>query len=90
MVEDYNPFFQIKLNLRDLELLKRIQAHFGGAGKISFEKNFAKYTVITVNELMHFVIPSASVVPVVLTTPGTHFEKYSLLILRPRSGDLAL
>lgn len=29
-----NPSFQIKLNMRDLELLKRIQVFFGGCGKI--------------------------------------------------------
>jgi hypothetical protein len=30
------PFFQIKLNSRDLDTLKRIQEYFGGAGTIGF------------------------------------------------------
>ena len=76
----YQPFFQIKLNHRDLEILRRIQAYFGGAGKISFEKNSAKYTVTTVNELMLVVIPFFEKYPL-LTQKFADFELFRKIIL---------
>jgi len=56
-----NPSFQIKLNIRDLELLKIIQegdppegggSPFGGCGKIYTEKNTAKFVVLRHKELV--------------------------------------
>lgn len=58
------PFFQIKLNARDLDLLYRIQVFFGGAGTISFEKNSAKLIIRKFSDLVDRVIP--------------HFEAYPL------------
>lgn len=68
------PFFQIKLNRRDLDVLYRIKEYFGGVGTISFEKNFAKFTIIKVSELIEKVIP--------------HFETYPLLT--KKYGDFEL
>ena len=58
------PFFQIKLNRRDIGVLQKIQAYFGGVGKISFEKDTVKFIVRTVKELL-------TIIP--------HFEQYTLL-----------
>lgn len=59
------PFFQIKLNARDLDILYRIKEFFGGAGAISIEKNSAKFIITKLSDIVYKVIP--------------HFESYPLL-----------
>ena len=76
----FEPFFQIKLNLRDLKVLQRIQIHFGGVGKISFEKNSAKYVVRVMDELLRTVIPHFEMYPL-LTKKFADFELFRQIVL---------
>lgn len=59
-------FFQIKLNIIDLDNLYRIKEYFGGTGTIGFEQKYAKLTVRKLSELVYYVID--------------HFGAYTLLI----------
>lgn len=68
------PFFQIKLNVRDLDILYRIKEFFGGAGSITFEKNSAKFIITKLSDIVEKVIP--------------HFDAYPLLI--KKYADFAL
>jgi hypothetical protein len=80
------PFFQIKLNVRDLCVLYRIQEYFGGVGTISFEKNFAKFTVRKLSELIEKVMPHFETYPL-LTKKYADFELFRqiLFILKDES-----
>jgi len=73
------PFFQIKLNVRDLDILYRIKDYFGGAGTIGFEKNFAKLNIFKLNELEK-VIPHFESYPL-LTKKYADFELFRQIIL---------
>lgn len=58
--------FTINLHKRDVELLKDIQAFFGGVGRISKERNGCiDFTISSINQILTQVIP--------------HFDKYPLL-----------
>ena len=59
------PFFQIKLNIRDKDILYRIQEYFVGRGTISFEKSSASYIIRNLSDIVDVLIP--------------HFEAYPLL-----------
>lgn len=74
------PFFQIKLNRRDLDVLCRIKEYFGDVGTISFEKNFAKFTIIKVSDLIEKVIPHFERQPL-LTKKYADFELFRQIIL---------
>ena len=57
--------FTINLHVRDMELLKLIQAYFGGVGRIGKERNnCCDYTIGSLNQILTKVIP--------------HFDKYPL------------
>ena len=57
--------FTINLHVRDIELLKLIQAYFGGVGRIGKERNnCCDYTIGSLNQILTKVIP--------------HFDKYPL------------
>ncbi len=57
--------FTINLHTRDLELLKLIQTYFGGAGRISKERNGCRdFTIGSLDQIITKVIP--------------HFDKYPL------------
>lgn len=57
--------FTINLHARDLELLRLIQAYFGGAGRIGKERNNCHdFTIGSLNQIITKVIP--------------HFDKYPL------------
>ncbi len=75
-----NPFFQIKLNIRDLQILNRIQVYFGGIGIISFENNFAKLVVSKPKDLLAVVIPHFVTYPL-LTQKYADFELFRQILL---------
>ena len=57
--------FTINLHTRDIELLKLIQAYFGGVGRIGKERNNCRdFTIGSLDQILTKVIP--------------HFDKYSL------------
>ena len=57
--------FTINLHTRDIELLKLIQAYFGGVGRIGKERNNCRYfTIGSLDQILTKVIP--------------HFDKYPL------------
>jgi hypothetical protein len=68
------------LNRRDLDVLYRIKEYFGGVATISFEKNFAKFTIIKVSELIEKVIPHFETYPL-LTKKYGDFELFRQIIL---------
>jgi len=74
------PFFQIKLNARDLDILDRIKEFFGGAGTISFEKNSAKLVIIKLSDIIEKVIPHFEAYPL-LTKKYADFELFRQIIL---------
>lgn len=61
------PSFQIKLHLRDEDLLLLIKSYFYNIGTIVINNNykFVVYKVCSLNQLIEVIIP--------------HFEKYSLI-----------
>jgi hypothetical protein len=81
-----NPLFQIKLNIRDLELLKRIQDYFGGCGKIYIEKNKAKFVVFQHKELVEIIIPHFLKYPL-LTKKWSDFELFRQILLIMTEGN---
>ena len=57
--------FSINLHTRDFDLLKLIQAYFGGAGRIGKERNGCRdFTIGSLDQIITKVIP--------------HFDKYPL------------
>lgn len=74
------PFFQIKLNVRDLDTLYRIKEYFGGAGTISFDKNLAKYTIRKLSDIVNILIPHFETYPL-LTKKFADFELFRQIIL---------
>lgn len=74
------PFFQIKLNVRDLDILYRIKEYFGGRGTISFEKNSAKYIIINLSDIVDVVIPHFEAYPL-LTKKFADFELFRQIVL---------
>jgi hypothetical protein len=66
------PSFQIKLHIKDQNLLLLIKSYFGEIGTVIINKNynFAIYRVYSLNELTEVIIP--------------HFDKY-LLITQKRN-----
>jgi hypothetical protein len=67
---EFIPVFTIELKDKDINLLRRIQHFFKGAGKIHLIKNtnYLVYVVSSVHELESFIIP--------------HFIKYPLLTVK--------
>ncbi len=63
----FQPCFQIKLHIRDKNLLVLIKSYFGEVGTIVINKNsnFVFYKVYNLNELIRIIIP--------------HFDKYPLV-----------
>ena len=74
------PFFQIKLNVRDLDILYRIKEYFGGVGTIGFEKNCAKYTIRKLSDIVDILIPHFEAYPL-LTKKFADFELFRQIIL---------
>ncbi len=92
------PFFQIKLNARDEDILYRIKEYFGGVvpaaalkaagtcgaptplGIIGFEKNFAKFTVEKLSDIVDIVIPHFEAYPL-LTKKFADFELFKQIVL---------
>lgn len=74
------PFFQIKLNVRDLDILYRIKEFFGGAGTITFDKNFARFNIRKLSDLVDNVIPHFEAYPL-LTKKYADFELFWQIIL---------
>ena len=74
------PVFQIKLNLRDLDLLSCIKDYFGGAGVISLEKNAAKLSISKLSDIIEKVIPHFETYPL-LTKKCADFELFKQIIL---------
>lgn len=62
--------FQIGLHTKDLELLKFIQAFFGGIGVISSSpKNMSTFKVTSLKQILDKILP--------------HFDKYNLITQAP-------
>ena len=58
--------FTINIHKKDVELLKLIQAYFGGIGRIGKERNdCCDFTVSSLNQILNWIIP--------------HFDKYPLI-----------
>jgi LAGLIDADG endonuclease/NADH dehydrogenase len=74
------PFFQIKLNARDIDLLYRIKEYFGGVGNISFDKNSAKYVIRKLSDIVDILIPHFEAYPL-LTKKFADFELFRQIIL---------
>ena len=74
------PFFQIKLNARDIDILYRIKEYFGGVGTISFEKNTAKYIIRKLSDIVDILIPHFEAYPL-LTKKFADFELFRQIIL---------
>ena len=74
------PVFQIKLNIRDLDILYRIKEYFGDAGIISFEKNLAKLNISKLSDILDKVIPHFLTYPL-LTKKYADFQLFRQIIL---------
>lgn len=74
------PVFQIKLNIRDLDILYRVKEYFGGAGIISIEKNLAKLNISKLSDILEKVIPHFLAYPL-LTKKYADFELFRQIIL---------
>ena len=72
--------FQIKLNIRYLDILYRIREYFGGAGTIGFEKNYAKLNIRKLSEPVEKVIPHFEAYPL-LTKKYADFELFRQILL---------
>lgn len=57
--------FLVTTHVRDLPLLKDIQAFFGGVGKIVILKNYCTFRVDSLRQIVDVIIP--------------HFDKYTLI-----------
>ena len=74
------------MNIRDLELLKRIQEYFGGCGKIYSEKNSAKLVVMRHKELIEVIIPHFLKYPL-LTQKWSDFELFRQILFIMSQGN---
>jgi len=74
--------FEINLHSKDLEILKRIQAFFGGIGKVYIrsDRPICVYRVTNVSDLLSVIIPHFSTYPFESKTGGFpimgHCSKY--------------
>ena len=68
------------MNIRDLDTLNRIQVYFGGAGTITFDKNFARLNIRKLSELIEKVIPHFETYPL-LTKKYADFELFRQIVL---------
>nr|WPM94721.1 hypothetical protein [Ceratocystis fimbriata]WPM94773.1 hypothetical protein [Ceratocystis fimbriata] len=50
----------IEVHAKDLDLLKDIQAFFGGKGTITFNRKAARYSMVGLNDLNNIVIPCSA------------------------------
>jgi hypothetical protein len=64
-LDNIQPFFQIGLHIKDLEVLKIIKKFFGDVGSITYENDSVKYRVSSLNDILTKIIP--------------HFDKYPLI-----------
>jgi hypothetical protein len=71
--------FTINLHTRDIELLKLIQAYFGGVGRIGKERNNCRdFSISSLDQILTKVIPRGLPASSRFSGGRSHFEKYPL------------
>jgi len=71
--------FTINLHTRDIELLKLIQAYFGGVGRIGKERNNCRdFSISSLDQILTKVIPRGLPASSRFSGGRSHFDKYPL------------
>ena len=82
--------FQLTLHLKDLSLLKEIQAFFGGAGKIVLSKDSCTFRIDSLKDLLKLIIPHFNVYLPVTQKLGDYLLFRDIVIMMSNKEHITL
>lgn len=81
---------QLTLHLKDLSLLREIQAFFGGVGKIVLSKDNCTFRVDSLKDILKVIIPHFNVYPPVTQKLGDYLLFKDIVIMMSNKEHLTL
>ena len=82
--------FQLTLHIKDLPLLREIQAFFGGVGKIVLAKEYCTFRVDSIKDIFKIIIPHFNVYLPVTQKLGDYLLFRDIVIMMSNKEHLTL
>lgn len=82
--------FQLTLHLKDLSLLREIQAFFGGVGKIVLSKDNCTFRVDSLKDILKVIIPHFNAYPPVTQKLGDYLLFRDIVIMMSNKEHITL